>query len=184
VDQLLASLQGTVPVAAGSGGGGGKGVAVGALKSGLGGRGTEDLAGIDALLEGTGAGSGGGAARGVTKGGVDIVDSGVLRDGDGAGAWGRDSRSLMAVVERYKSGIKFCYDNALKKSPHLSGKITLQMDIAPSGDVGNLLVLHDGLGDQALQRCIRTQVASWRFPAIDAGTVRFTLPLVFEPPNG
>jgi TonB family protein len=79
---------------------------------------------------------------------------------------------------------KFCYDNALKKSAGLAGKLTLQMDIAASGEVVEVHVVHDGLGDEALQRCIRTQVAAWRFPAIEAGTVRFTLPLVFSPPNG
>ena len=183
VDRLLSSLQGTVPVAAGPGKGGGN-EAVGTLRSGLqGGRGTETLAGIDNLLQGTGAGRGGGAARGVQRAGVDVVDQGVHSDGDGAAASGRDSRSLMAVVERYKSGIKFCYDNALKKAPQLQGKITLQMDIEPDGSVRGLVVQQDGVGDAALQRCICSQIGSWRFPAIEAGTVRFTLPLVFTPPN-
>ncbi len=185
VDKLLSSLQGTVPVAAGPGNGGGRGKeAVGALRAGLeGGRGTEALAGIDNLLQGTGAGRGGGAARGVQRAGVDVVDQGVRSDGDGAAASGRDSRSLMAVVERYKSGIKFCYDNALKKGPQLQGKITLQMDIEADGSVRGLVVQQDGVGDGAMQRCICTQIGSWRFPAIEAGTVRFTLPLVFTPPN-
>ncbi len=194
VDQLLASLQGTIP--AGSANGSGKGVstanrgngggtaAVGALRAGLqGGRGTEALAGIDNLLQGTGVGRGGGTGRGVAKGGVRVVDDGVASHGDGASASGRDSHSLMQVVERYKAGVKFCYDNTLKKTPGLAGKLTLQMDIAPSGEVHDLFVVQDGLGDAALQRCILTQVASWRFPAIEAGTVRFTLPLVFSPPG-
>lgn len=194
VDQLLASLQGTIPASSGNGSGkgvstanrgnGGGTAAVGALRAGLqGGRGTEALAGIDNLLQGTGAGRGGGTGRGVAKGGVDVVDDGVTSHGDGASASGRDSHSLMQVVERYKAGVKFCYDNTLKKTPGLAGKLTLQMDIAPSGEVHDLFVVQDGLGDAALQRCILTQVGSWRFPAIEAGTVRFTLPLVFSPPG-
>ncbi|HZL85059.1 MAG TPA: AgmX/PglI C-terminal domain-containing protein [Candidatus Krumholzibacteria bacterium] len=188
VDQLLASLQGTVPAGAGNGAGprgnGGGNAAVGVLRAGLqGGRGTEALAGIDNLLQGTGAGRGGGTGRGVAKGGVDVVDDGVETHGDGASSSGRDSHSLMQVVERYKAGVKFCYDNTLKKTPGLAGKLTLQMDIAPSGEVHGLVVVHDGLGDTSLQRCILTQVGSWRFPAIEAGTVRFTLPLVFSPPR-
>ncbi len=189
VDQLLASLQSTIPAGTGNGGGaprgnGGGTAAVGVLRAGLqGGRGTEALAGIDNLLQGTGAGRGGGTGRGVAKGGVDVVDDGVESHGDGASSSGRDSHSLMQVVERYKAGVKFCYDNTLKRTPGLAGKLTLQMDIAPSGEVHGLVVVHDGLGDASLQRCILTQVGSWRFPAIEAGTVRFTLPLVFSPPG-
>jgi hypothetical protein len=39
------------------------------------------------------------------------------------------------------------------------------------------------MGNVALQKCILAQVQGWKFPAIDAGTVRFTLPLVFSPPQ-
>jgi TonB family protein len=181
IDNLLSSLEGTVPVGAGS-----EDTAPGAsqLQQTLrGGRGASQLASIDGLLESTGAGSGG-SSRGVVKTGVDVVDDGVASSGDAASTWGRDSNSLMAVVQRYKSGVKFCYDSALKKSPGLSGKITLQMDITASGAVQDLQVTSDSLGDPALQRCIRSQVRNWRFQAIDAGTVRFTLPLVFTPPRG
>jgi TonB family protein len=58
------------------------------------------------------------------------------------------------------------------------------MDIFASGAVSGLRVVGDTLGDPALQRCILAQVRNWRFKAIDSGTVRFTLPLVFSPPNG
>jgi TonB family protein len=190
VDRLLSSLGGTLPPAAG-GDGGGK------PSSGrytvAGGRGSGDLPSVDGSLRGTGlgeigagagAGGGKGGGRGVHKAGVAIVDRGVESAGDGAGSSGRDSRSLMATVQRYVAGIKFCYDNSLKKAPQLQGKITLQMDIAASGEVSGLQVLDDGLGNPALQRCILSQVESWRFPPIAAGTVRFTLPLVFTPPQG
>ncbi|UCE02302.1 MAG: TonB family protein [Candidatus Latescibacterota bacterium] len=181
IDNLLSSLEGSVPV-----GVGGEDTAPGAsqLQQALrGGRGASQLASIDGLLESTGAGRGG-RSRGVAKTGVEVVDDGVTSSGDAASTWGRDSNSLMAVVQRYKSGVKFCYDSALKKSPNLSGKITLQMDISASGAVQDLHVASDSLGDPALQRCILAQVCNWRFQAIDAGTVRFTLPLVFTPPRG
>ncbi len=187
IDDMLAGLTGTVPAAAGSGSGSGsaRGVASG-VASGVGkvegGRAAGALSSIDGLLEGTGAGKGA-SSRGVARSGIDVVDDGLATDGEAASAWGRDSRSLMAVVQRYKSGVKFCYDNALKKSPNMTGKITLQMDILASGAVSNLSVVGDTLGDPGLQRCILAQVRNWRFQAIESGTVRFTLPLVFSPPN-
>jgi len=81
------------------------------------------------------------------------------------------------------AGIKFCYDNALKKDAGLSGKITLQMDIAASGEVLSCEPLDDSLGNAALERCVVSQARSWRFAPIPSGTVRFTLPLVFTPPQ-
>ena len=183
IDNLLAGISGTVPAASGSGGGSGGGKRVaGGVDALPGGRAAAGLASIDGLLEGTGAGAGA-SSKGVARSGVDVVDDGLATDGAGSSAWGRDSRSLMAVVQRYKSGVKFCYDNELKKAPHLNGKITLQMDILASGSVSNLQVVGDSLDDAALQRCILAQVRNWRFQAIDSGTVRFTLPLVFSPPS-
>ncbi len=91
----------------------------------------------------------------------------------------------MATVQRYVAGIRFCYDNSLKKTPSLAGKIVLQMDIAPGGEVVDVQPGDDTLGNAALERCILSQVEGWKFAAVPAaGTVRFTLPLVFTPPQG
>jgi outer membrane biosynthesis protein TonB len=192
IDNALSSLSGSVPVAGGtSGGGGGKKVSDRFAVAG--GRGDGALptsegdlrgSGVGAVGAGSGAGGGRGSGRGVQKTAVAIVDEGVDTAGDGAGSAGRDSRSLMAVVQRYVAGVKFCYDNALKKNPQLAGKITLQMDITAPGAVTQLEPVDDSMGNAALERCILSQVEGWKFPAIPSGTVRFTLPLVFTPPQG
>jgi TonB family protein len=192
IDNVLSSLAGTIPASTGASGGGG-GRRVDDRFAVTGGRGDGKLPNTDGDLRGTGlgavgagagAGGGTGSGRGVRRTGVALVDDGIETSGDGAGVSGRDSRSLMAVVQRYVAGIKFCYDNALKKTPSLDGKITLQMDITAAGEVTNLDPLDDSMGNAALQRCILSQVEGWKFPAIPAGTVRFTLPLVFTPPQG
>ena len=181
IDNLLSSVNGMVPTAGGP--------KTGTKSSGAAqnyaraaGRKSEQLASIDGALEAQGAGKGG-SSQGVSREGVSIVDDGVRTMGDAADVWGRDTASLMAVVQRYKAGVKFCYDNALKKTPHLNGKITLQMDIDPSGRISSLSVASDSIGNRPLQKCISAQVKKWRFPKVDAGTVRFTLPLVFSPPE-
>jgi len=192
IDNALASLAGTLPASTGVPGGAG-GRRVEDRFAVKGGRGDGKLPGTDGDLRGSGlgavgagsgAGGGSGSGHGVRHTGVALVDDGIQTSGDGAGVSGRDSRSLMAVVQRYVAGIKFCYDNALKKTPSLNGKITLQMDITAAGAITNLEPLDDSMGNAALQRCILSQVEGWKFPAIPAGTVRFTLPLVFTPPRG
>ena len=181
IDNLLSSMNGLVP-AAGTPGKGGSKTRASQNYAVVSGRKAEQLGSIDGELEAQGAGQGG-SSQGVARTGVAIVDDGVRTLGDAADVWGRDTASLMAVVQRYKAGVKFCYDNALKKSPRLTGKITLQMDIAPSGRISSLVVASDTIGNVPLQKCIKSQVKNWRFPKIDSGTVRFTLPLVFSPPE-
>lgn len=189
IDQMLSSL-GAAAAPASQGAGGGKVTDRYAVR---GGRGDGALPASDGALRGTGlgevgagggAGGGKGPGRGVQRTTVAIADEGVETGGDGASASGRDSRSLMATVQRYVAGVKFCYDNALKKTPGLRGTVTLQMDIAASGEVLAVEPVDDSMGNAALERCILSQVQSWKFPAIQAGTVRFTLPLVFSPPQG
>ena len=65
----------------------------------------------------------------------------------------------------------------------LAGKFTLQMDIAPSGRVGSLVVASDTIGNVPLQKCMKAPVKNCRFPKVDEDTVLFTLPLVFIPPE-
>jgi outer membrane biosynthesis protein TonB len=181
IDNLLSSVNGMVPAAGGtaSGAAAAKPSQNYAMASG---RKAQQLESIDGTLQAQGAGSGGGS-QGVARTGVDIVDDGVRTLGEAADVWGRDTASLMAVVQRYKAGVKFCYDNALKKTPRLNGKITLQMDIDATGRIASLSVASDTIGNLPLQKCIRAQVQNWRFAKVDAGTVRFTLPLVFSPPD-
>ncbi len=190
VDQLLAGIGGTMPAPAARGQGGGR--STGNAFAVAGARGTGNVptgdgqlrgTGLGAVGAGSGAGGGTGAGRGVRHTAVAIADDGVATDGEGAQASGRDSRSLMATVQRYVAGIRFCYDNALKKTPGLTGKITLQMDIAAAGEIVAVEPLDDSIGNAALERCILSQVQGWKFTAIAAGTVRFTLPLVFSPPQ-
>ena len=191
VDQLLAGIGGVLPAPTSSRGQGG-GRSTGNAFAIAGARGTGDVptgdgqlrgTGLGAIGAGSGAGGGTGAGRGVRHTAVAIADDGVETDGDGAQASGRDSRSLMATVQRYVAGIRFCYDNALKKTSGLTGKITLQMDIAAAGEILAVEPVDDSMGNAALERCILSQVQGWKFTAIAAGTVRFTLPLVFSPPQ-
>jgi TonB family protein len=191
VDRLLSGIGGTLPAPT-SGGGAGGGRRNGDAFAVAGGRGAGATPVADGSLRGSGvgevgagggAGGGSGTGRGVKRTAVAIADDGVETAGDAATASGRDSKSLMATVQRYVAGIKFCYDNALKKSPGLTGKITLQMDIAAAGGVTSVEPVDDSMGNAALARCILSQVQGWKFAAIPAGTVRFTLPLVFSPPQ-
>jgi outer membrane biosynthesis protein TonB len=123
-------------------------------------------------LEVTGDGSGGGGSAIGTVG--------------GSGSGGdeiRSNQTLLAVVRRYAPGIQFCYENELKKSPGLRGKLIVSLTVEPDGTVSNVLLVEDSLRSAAVTDCVTAQMRGWKFPAIESGTVTFKTPFVFTPPE-
>lgn len=114
--------------------------------------------------------------------------------GDGSGEAGdesaggtsnpyRSNASLMAVVRRYAPGIQFCYDNELKRSPGIRGKMVVAITVAASGAVTDARVVTNTLGSTRLSECALAQIREWRFPAVPSGSTVFRAPFVFTPPK-
>jgi TonB family protein len=95
----------------------------------------------------------------------------------------RTDADLMAVVRRYAPALQFCYDNELKKSPSLGGKLVVGITVAASGRVTDAAVVRDTVGSAAMVACALAQIEAWRFPAVPEGTVTFQAPFVFTPPR-
>jgi TonB family protein len=105
---------------------------------------------------------------------------------DGAGAAPglyRSNASLLAVIQRYAAGIQYCYENELRRSPKLAGKLVVMITVAASGEVTDVHVVQDGLGSSKLSNCALSQIREWRFPQVPKGTTTFQTPFVFTPPN-
>lgn len=113
-----------------------------------------------------GAAGGSGASAGVTRGNA-----------------ARTNSSLLAVVRRYAPGIQFCYDNELKRTPGLRGKIVAALTVTASGTVSDVRIVSDSVGSQRLTSCVLAQIREWRFPAVSGGAVVFKTPFVFTPPQ-
>ena len=125
-------------------------------------------------IERDGGGTPGGTGSGSSKTGV----AGGSADGEL-----RSDASLLAVVRKYAPGIRFCYENELKKTPGLGGKLIVAITVAAAGNVTNAVVVTDTIGSHELTSCALAQIDAWRFPAIPAGSVTFRAPFVFTPPE-
>ncbi len=123
--------------------------------------------------------SGGGGAPGGT--GSSGAKSGV--DGGSSNGELRSDASLLAVVRKYAPGIRFCYENELKRTPALGGKLIVAITVSAPGDVTNTVVVTDTIGSRELTQCALAQIEAWKFPAIPAGDVTFRAPFVFTPPE-
>jgi TonB family protein len=118
------------------------------------------------------------------------VADGGSGDGSEAGESGggtsnpyRSTASLMAVVRRYAPGIQFCYDNELKRSPGIRGKMVVAITVAASGAVTDARVVSNTVGSSRLGECALAQIREWRFPAVPSGATVFRAPFVFTPPK-
>ncbi len=131
---------------------------------------------------GTGPGSGSGSGGGHGSGHGTGTGSGS-GPGTGGGADLRSDASLLAVVRKYAAGIRFCYDNELKREPTLRGKLIVAITVAASGEVTGANVVEDTLRSAELTSCALAQIRSWKFPRIAEGIVTFQAPFVFTPPE-
>jgi TonB family protein len=118
-----------------------------------------------------------------TAGEAGTAPGGRRRGASGAAGSGRTDASLLAVVERYAAGIRFCYDNELKREPRLRGKLVIAITVAASGEVTDARVVEDTVGSAALSACVLGKIRAWTFPRVPAGTTTFQAPFVFTPPR-
>jgi TonB family protein len=95
----------------------------------------------------------------------------------------RSNESLLSVVRRYAPGIRFCYDNELKKNPNLRGKLVISITVLASGQVSEAFVVEDSLRSPAVTQCVLSQIRGWQLPAIPHGVITFKTPFVFTPPK-
>jgi TonB family protein len=135
-----------------------------------------------------GMGGGGGGDAGGAIGGSDGGVAGGTGSGTGVGgsvgrSQIRSDAQLLAVVRKYAPGIQFCYDNELKKTPGLGGKLLVSITVTSSGRVTDAAIVQDSVRSAALAQCALAQIEAWKFPEVEEGVVTFQAPFVFTPPE-
>jgi protein TonB len=148
---------------------------------GLAGRGTTMVEGV------IGGGGGGGPGGGLGSGGK---GNGAGQGGTGAGGsvskggGGKASRSLediKLVFERNKGAIYAIYNRALRDDPSLSGKVVLELKIAPTGEVAGLRIVSSELKDAELERKLLARIRQFDFGAKDVEVMVVSWPVDFLP---
>ena len=153
---------------------GSAGVGLGSTK---GAGGTGNLKGIGGLRA-----TGPGDVSTGEKGGERVATvRGNVRDSAPADIDGALDPNVVAnEIRRRKGAIVACYESALKRNPNLSGKVELQFTVSAVGKVTGAEIGTDTMHDDEVNNCIKSRVASWRFPAPDGGEVHFSYPFIFQ----
>lgn len=94
-----------------------------------------------------------------------------------------DQQKLGAFVRARMGLIKSCYENALKRNPHLKGKITIRFTILETGGLADVNASVNTVGSPEVASCIMNTMRSWRTQFRPSGPVTVDYPFVFAPVN-
>lgn len=126
--------------------------------AGPGGNSAKDFAAGSILGAGAGNldGNGGGGLDGAGSGGLQ-TSGGLTRD------------VVRAVIAKYRSQIRNCYERALLVNSDLAGRIVYQWKISPTGPVVSVQLMRTDVHFEKLESCVRDVIKSMQFPAAENG---------------
>lgn len=105
-------------------------------------------------------------AEGLTAGG-----GSVRAGGDPIIMGALDKSKVDATMAANMTLFRACYERTLRVSPEVSGKYTLKVVIAKTGDVSKAATKKSTLNDAALEACILRQAAKLRFSEPKGGGI-------------
>lgn len=99
-------------------------------------------------------------------------------------AWtegGLDPNAIAAVINRHLSEVRFCYEQGLQKKPNLSGRVSMNFIIDPTGSVSTAKISNSSLGQVSVESCIRDRLKTWKFPQPHGGvSVKVSYPFALR----
>ncbi len=136
--------------------------------------------GIGGLGDGSGFGPGGPGGGyvdlgGRGKGGYSVIPGRTITKGC------LTQEQVGRVINRVHNQAKYCYEKELTRNPNLSGKITTNFVIGPSGAVVSCRITESTMNDKAVEDCLTRMVQRLRFPpCVGGGTAEVTYPWIFK----
>ncbi|MFQ5597573.1 MAG: AgmX/PglI C-terminal domain-containing protein [Nitrospiria bacterium] len=106
---------------------------------------------------------------------------GVRLHGSGSNGEAINYDEIARVVEKYKGGLIFLYNKALRNKPTLKGTLTVEFSIAENGRVVEAHITTSTLHDAGLEQAVAKRIKMWKFPKLYKGIIVVTYPFVFFP---
>lgn len=155
------------------------GLGKGVKKTTVGNTGVAGLGGVGTKGRGGGAGGYGttSIASGEGKGLSTIpISNDMVLDG------GLDAYVVQATIAKYLNQVRACYEQGLQKNPGLTGKVTVNFEVAGNGSVNYSRVHSSTLGNAQVEKCITTKMMNWVFPKPRGGVkVPIKYPFLLRP---
>jgi hypothetical protein len=98
---------------------------------------------------------------------------------------GLDKEIVRRIVRQHLNEVRFCYDEALARTPTLAGRVVVQFTIAGTGKVLASVLQSSTLGSAAVESCIVGATRRWLYPApLGGGLVSVSYPFQLAPAGG
>jgi pSer/pThr/pTyr-binding forkhead associated (FHA) protein len=92
-----------------------------------------------------------------------------------------DKATVKRYIDSKMAQIKWCYQQALLKTPDLQGEMAIEWIITPSGKVMGVKVLNSAIQSKEMEQCIVSRIGTWTFPPSKSGLPgRVRYPFVFR----
>jgi TonB family protein len=89
---------------------------------------------------------------------------------------------VVRIIHLNRGRFRFCYQNALRRSPNVSGRIAIHFVISRSGEVTHTSVENGSTIDDAdFRACLVDAFGKLSFPQPEGGEVGVTYPMLFTP---
>jgi TonB family protein len=96
-----------------------------------------------------------------------------------------DREIIRRIIRRHINEVRFCYEQQLAAHRDLAGRMVVQFNIAPSGQVLSSVMQSSTLSNVRVESCTLQAVRRWEFPKPEGGgLVNVSYPFVFTPAGG
>jgi TonB family protein len=77
---------------------------------------------------------------------------------------GLDRDQIIAVINRHRGQIVYCYERGLQTQPHIGGRVAVNFIIGPNGRINRARVAQSSLASKYVENCIVSRMKTWQFP--------------------
>ncbi len=95
-----------------------------------------------------------------------------------------DPHLIEELVQSRKFELQLCFELALRRNQNLAGSMMFQWRLDSRGTLSDLELVSSSIADRPMISCVKSKIASWRFPRPKRGSVQIKYPLVFEKSRG
>jgi hypothetical protein len=129
---------------------------------------------------GTGPGQGIGSGRGHLSGGHQ-VKAPRIREGTSTVNGRLPPEVIQRIVRQNFGRFRLCYENGLRNSPNLQGRVTVKFVIDRSGAVAMTADAGSDIPDSSVTQCVVRGFGNLSFPQPEGGVVTVVYPIMFNP---
>lgn len=95
-----------------------------------------------------------------------------------------DPRLVQETIDRYRFELQLCYELALRRNQEAKGSMEWQWHLDTQGQVYDIELVQSSISDSKMIDCVKSKIASWKWPRPQKGSIQISFPFHFRPAKG